>query len=182
MRLLSLLLALCLISACHSTQKMDTENKAKPLPTQHYAPVAMLFQTHYAICSTNALSTTDRQMHTLPIHYQQHQTLNLFFTKWCNSPSTTTQLRLLKILVEQNKWPDEYAIYFNFMKRSTQDLRTQKLANIALKKSLESTEYRLKNLQITLIELKKQLTQVELQRLNPSVPEIPTQLREEGAL
>ena len=180
MRLLFLLLALCLLSACHSTQKLNTEHTIKSPPTQRYAPVAMLFKTHYTACNTPVLSTKNKQVNTLPAHYQQHQTLNLFFTKWCNSPSTTTQLRLLKTLVAQRVWPDEYSVYFDFIKRSTQDLRAQKLANITLRKTLKRKEHQLEKANSTFIELKKQLAQIELQRLNPPVPTIPLQQTQEA--
>ncbi|MBQ4845439.1 hypothetical protein J8M01_07910 [Pseudoalteromonas sp. MMG005] len=156
MRIIILFILTFLLSACQSSPVLaPTQPLEVSSPT--YAPLATLMSTQKNACSHNS---------ELPAHFEQYQQINTFFTDWCNTRSTTTQLRLLKQFKRSHNWPDEYRVYFDSLKFNTQRLRKQRLANIKLRKALEKEKQQLSVTQNALAELKRQLALIELRHLN----------------
>ncbi|CAH9049755.1 hypothetical protein PSECIP111951_00022 [Pseudoalteromonas holothuriae] len=160
MRNLLLILMTYSLVACQSISSSD-----KQLPFvgpsnakyAQFAPLDALLHAHQSACDGNFYNPL--------AGYRSAKKLNLFFSAFCSEESTTTQLRLIAQLHQQDDWPQAYLSYFAMLHQQTSVLRQHKLNNIELKKQLIEHQSALQNTQLALKNLKQKLAQIEQQRL-----------------
>ncbi|NOU49842.1 hypothetical protein HG263_04745 [Pseudoalteromonas sp. JBTF-M23] len=158
MRNLVLISITCMLVACQVTSdKADVFVGPSNSKQQQFAPLDVLVQAHLNVC--------DNQSRSALTGYRGHQKLNAFFQVFCKERSTTTQLRLIAQLHQQEDWPQDYLNYFALLHQHTAKLRQYKLNNLALKKQTSAQQQALQDAELALEHLKQKLAQIEQQRL-----------------
>ncbi|CAM4194994.1 hypothetical protein [Pseudoalteromonas byunsanensis] len=160
MRNLITILMMFTLSACQAiSSSVDHAIFVGPSNSKQseFAPLTTLVSAHQNACDNGST----KQL----VGYRAYQQLNDFLKAFCSTRSTTTQLRLIAQLHQQNDWPQNYLSYFAMLHQHITTLRWYKLENIALKKQLTEQQSALKSAEQTLSNLKQKLAQIEQQRL-----------------
>ncbi|OHU84339.1 MULTISPECIES: hypothetical protein [Pseudoalteromonas] len=160
MRNLITILMICTLSACQAiSSSVGHVNFVGPSNSKQseFAPLTTLVTAHQSACDNG----TAKQL----VGYRAYLQLNEFLQAFCSTRSTTTQLRLIAQLHQQNDWPQDYLSYFAMLHQHITTLRQYKLENIALKKQLTEQQNALHSVELALSNLKQKLAQIEQQRL-----------------
>ncbi|WP_105169876.1 hypothetical protein [Pseudoalteromonas sp. T1lg23B] len=160
MRNLITIFMMCTLSACQAiSSSVGHATFVGPSNSKQFefAPLTALVTAHQSACDNG----TTKQL----VGYRAYQQLNDFLQAFCSTSSTTTQLRLIAQLHQQNDWPQDYLSYFAMLHQHITTLRLYKLENIALKKQLAEQQSALQNVELALSNLKQKLAQIEQQRL-----------------
>ena len=97
--------------------------------------------------------------------------LNTFIRAFCETNSTTKQLKLIAEIKASTSWPNDFQIWFESLAWHTENLRQQKVTNYYSDSKAQQHQKQLLHVQKQLLELKQKLVDIEKQRLATEVSE-----------
>jgi hypothetical protein len=123
-----------------------------------FAPLSVLLSAHHHACD----GATKQPL----LGYKFDDVLSTFFSEFCHTSSTTTQLKMLAALHQQTNWPEAYLSYFSMLHQQTKALREVKLAHLALNTRYQAQSKMLEDTQKAITEMKNKLALIERARLS----------------
>lgn len=167
------LLSVCLmagLTACSSMPFNETLKRMNgTVPINGTVPVTAAMQQLIAVCKQSDVDTETAT--AVPEVVISNEALNTFIESYCDTNSTTKQLKLITTTKAQSTWSADYHIWFDSLTFHTENLRKQKITNYYSDSKAQKRQQQLLEVQKQLIELKQKLVDIEKQRLETSLSE-----------
>ncbi|MCO7188970.1 MULTISPECIES: hypothetical protein [unclassified Pseudoalteromonas] len=159
--LLSLVLVVSL-SGCQLSPNAHKSSFIGPSKTvsPDYAPLTVLLKRYLQICQ-QALPAK----HNKSERYIGQAAIETFMYDYCNTVSTTRQLRAITAIEQSQPWPQHYHLWFSTLKQQSQVLRGQKIRLHRSNAKLTQIQSQLSQTSQALMTLKQELVDIEQQRL-----------------
>ncbi len=161
------LLSVCLVAGLTACSSMPFNQTLKRM--NGTVPVTAAMQQLIAVCNQSDVDTETAT--AVPEVVISNEALNTFIESYCDTNSTTKQLKLITTTKAQSTWSADYHIWFDSLTFHTENLRKQKITNYYSDSKAQKRQQQLLEVQKQLIELKQKLVDIEKQRLETSLSE-----------